>query len=184
MDKTGDSRDDDTLVGDSKHITKEGSMKQREAVYKATAEAIEGFEDGMNVNEILDATARAEIISVVTGWFTAGEVDLSDSARAKYDTEEKIKGYVGGLVSNWHRKDTRLNGGVAYTPKNPGSRAGQGDAQIKELRKLLSMHKGTKQEAEIQRFIDARLTQLKADKVKTVEIDTDLLPEELQDLAS
>jgi len=41
--------------------------------------------------------------------------------------DAKLRSYCSGLQSNWLRKDTRLNGGVKYVAKNPGSRAGSTD---------------------------------------------------------
>ena len=157
-------------------------MKQKEAVYKACHQVIE-FEDNDKITPSSDE--RAEIIAEVAQGLENGDVDFTESARKKYDTPEKIKSYTSGLVSNWLRKDKRLNGNVDYEIKNKGSRTGQGDAQMKELRKLATLHKGDEEKtAQIQKFIDARLEAIKAEKAKAIEIDTDQLPEELKALAN
>ena len=109
-------------------------------------------------------------------------MEFSESAQAKYDTEAKIKTYTNGLVSNWLRKDTRLNGGVKHQIKNPGSRAGSGDEVIKNLKRLASTLSNPEQLAAVQAEIDKRLAQLKAEKAKNVEIDMSLIPVDLQHL--
>lgn len=153
-------------------------MKQREAVFNAVCEVTgnESFDGAVELSK----EQRTEVHAMV---MNNSEMDFSESAVAKYDTEAKKSGYVSGLISNWLRKDKRLNGNTTYQPKNPGSRAGQGDPQIRELRKLLKIHAGTKTEGEIKGFIDTRLSEIARDKVKNVEIDYSQLPAELQDLA-
>ena len=160
-------------------------MKQREAVYKYVTEVLGSeFEPGMNVYDSMNTERRAKVNEAICNDITAGEVDFSDSAKEKYDTPAKLKGYVSGLISNWIRKDKQLNGDQTYVPANPGSRTGQGDPQLRELRKLLKLHKGTNDEAKIQSFIDARVNTIKAERDMHISIDSDLLPEELQGLAS
>ena len=156
-------------------------MKQREAVYECV-KGIKDFKDGETV-ELTDSE-RATVVNKIVGMIESGKVDFSEAAEAKYETTSKKTSYVRGLVSNWLRKDRRLNGNITYTPTNPGSRAGQGDPQIKELRKLMSIHKEDATKAkQIQGFIDKRLAEIKAEKAKAVEIDVEQLPEELRKLA-
>ena len=69
------------------------------------------------------------------------------------------------MLSNWLRKDKRLNGNVQYVAKNPGSRAGSTDPQIKAMRVLLSTQEDPTKRAEIQAFIDKRLAEIKPAKV-------------------
>ncbi len=38
-------------------------------------------------------------------------------------SDDKLELYVSGLVSNWMRKDKRLNGHTTYSPRRPGSRS-------------------------------------------------------------
>ena len=156
-------------------------MKQREAVYNAVIEVM-----GEQADMLFEPTAeqRKMIVDRVAEGINEGNVDFSESAVEKYDTEAKVRLYTSGLVSNWLRKDKRLNGDTTYKPANPGSRTGQGDPQLRELRKLLKLHKGTADEAKIQSFIDSRVATIKAEKAKDIEIDVDQLPLELQDLAS
>ena len=115
-------------------------MKQVEAVYVTTmnvlAEKGVPFDDGQNVSDIVTKEIRSEIIAVLVNGFETDQIEFSADAKAKYFSTDRIKTYVNGLVSNWFRKDPRLNGGVKHQPKHPGSRAGSGDEQIKALKAL------------------------------------------------
>ncbi len=117
-------------------------LNQREGVYTATlnvlAEAGINFDDGQpgGVEAVVTKEHRAQIIGIVTSAILSGEVEMSAEGRAKYSDEAKMKGYVGGLVSNWFKKDKRLNGNVTHAISNPGSRAGAGDEQLKALKAL------------------------------------------------
>lgn len=150
-------------------------MKQREAVYQATLNVM-GEQDG-KYEPTKDE--RASIIDIVTQGIMSGDVDFSESAHTKYPTEEKVRGYVSGMVSNWLRKDENLNGGVKYQPKNPGSRAGSGDPEVKNLKLLIKSGRlDDKQTAIAQARIDERVAQIRAEKSK-VEIDFDAIPSDL-----
>lgn len=160
-------------------------MNQRQAVYYAVRTLFEEFTEDFEDGHVVELTKdqREAVRKEVCQGFNDGDIDFSESAKAKYNTDAKLNGYVSGLISNWLRKDNRLNGDVKYVPKNPGSRAGQGDPQVRELRKLKKIHMGTEKEAEIQGFIDNRLKSISKDKVKKIDIDYSQLPKELQDLA-
>ena len=70
---------------------------------------------------------------------------------------------------------------MAYIAKNPGSRVGSSDPQIKALRALLSTKTEPNEIAEIQSFIDKRLAEIKP--VRTAakkQINVADLPAELQ----
>jgi hypothetical protein len=119
---------------------------------------------------------RASVNQILFEGFKAGTIELD---REYTDTE--LKAYVSGLQSNWLRKDKRLNGNVQYVAKNPGSRTGSSDTQIKAMRALLATKTDVTERAEIQSFIDKRLAEIKP--AKSVEIDISALPVELQHLA-
>ena len=163
-----------------------GAITQKQGVYNAIV-AFCGdhdihFEDGMEFKPTKDQ--RSTIVEMVATAIEAGEVELSAVAREKYAEFSKLKSYCNGLVSNWLRKDTRLNGDVKYEIKNPGSRAGSGDEVIKELRKLLKTLSDTDQRATVQGEIDSRLTALKMKKNESIQINADLIPEELRSLVN
>ena len=150
-------------------------MKQRDAVYQAVINVMGEHEGAYEPTK----DERESIIMIVTEGFVQGNVDFSDSAKAKYDSPAKIKGYVGGLVSNWLRKDPQLNGGVKYVAKNPGSRAGQSDAQLKALRQLAKTLTDPTKVEFINTKIEERVAEIRAEKAKSTDIDLSSLPQDL-----
>lgn len=116
---------------------------------------------------------RAQINLVLFEGIKSGKIVCD-----KTYTDAELRTYVSGLQSNWLRKDKRLNGGMQYVAKNPGSRAGSSDPQIKAMRALLSTQTDDAKRQEIQSFIDARLAAIKPAKAAKV-IDFSSLPTEL-----
>ena len=161
-------------------------LKQKESVFNAVESVL--VESGKSVEGRVELTKeeRGQVVSLVTESIISGDTEFSDSAKTTYDTPEKIRSYVVGLVNNWIRKDKRLNGGTAYTPKNPGSRAGSTDPVIKELRKLLSTLTEDDHKAAVQAEINTRLEEIQAAKqaTKKEEINLDNIPEHLRALVS
>lgn len=166
---------------------------QREAVYTATHAVLKEkgikFEDGQDIDPIMkgDTTLRSMISVIICAGLEANEVALKDTKENddKLANPAKLSSYVSGLISNWFRKDKRFNGGVTYKPKNPGSRAGQGDAQLKALRGLFKQFDGVDQgQAEkLQVAITERVAAIQAEKAKSTPIDlTVLSPELLEEL--
>jgi hypothetical protein len=145
-------------------------QSQKEAVYSAVIN-VTGFTGEGVCNPTKEQ--RAMICNILVEGFKAGRIQLD-----KEFSDSELKAYVSGLLSNWLRKDKRLNGGTQYVAKNPGSRAGSTDPQIKAMRALLSTLTDPDERAEVQRYIDARLSELNAQKVKTV-VDFSALPKEL-----
>ena len=145
-------------------------MNQKTATYNAIASVID-FEDGDVVK--LDKDQKAEVKAILVEQFNNKEIEL------KRDQDDMGK-YVNGLINNWLRKDKRLNGNVEYKAKNPGSRAGQGDAQIKNLRLLLKTDIDEEAKAEVQAAITARLAEIKPKN--TPVIDATAIPEEFRHL--
>ena len=158
-------------------------MKQSETVYACVqavfAEAGMKFEDGMNVSDHLTKELRSQVCNMVVSAIEAGECDFSESAHAKYPTTDDKAKYVRGLLWNWFRKDERLNGGVKYQPKNPGSRIGSQDEEVKNLRLLIkSGQLSDAQIAKAQARVDQKIAAIKAERNKT-EIDFDAIPSDL-----
>lgn len=160
-------------------------LTQRAAVYNATKQVFEDaghdFEDGMNVDAVISDNMRKSIIDIVCAGFSKGEVELKDtpSNREKLANPTKLRGYVGGLVSNWFRKDERLNGDTKYQIKNPGSRAGSTDPQLKALRALATQFKGTPKATIIEAQIKSRQETIAKEKASKVVVDISALPPEL-----
>jgi len=159
-------------------------MKQSQSVVEATVSVLgDQFKPGVPVLTYITKDQTGQVVDLVTDSIMEGLTEFSDQARAKYDDRKKVRSYVVGMVNNWFRKGKELNGGTTYVPKNPGSRAGTGDPELKELklfRKALT-EKNAKPEAlaKVDAAIAARLQALGTNKI---EINLDLIPEELRDL--
>jgi len=146
-------------------------LTQKEAVFQAVTNVCGDLEVYNPSKE-----DRASVNQILFEGFRAGTIELE-----KEYTDTELKAYVSGLQSNWLRKDKRLNGGVQYVAKNPGSRTGSTDPQIKAMRLLLSTKTDPAERAEIQQFIDKRISEIKP--VKSIEFNAADLPAELQHLA-
>lgn len=155
-------------------------MTQKEAVYKAVTSVLEdgnvSVPEGEAYNGYVTKEHRASITNLLVEGFRGGDIELDK----EYDSDAKLRTYCSGLTSNWLRKDKRLNGGTNYIAKNPGSRVGSSDPQLKALRSLLSQSSSDEDRAEIQSFIDQRVAELNASKVKKVMVNFDVLPEALR----
>ena len=157
------------------------NVNQKTGVFNAICSVTE--QDSFDGACELSKEQRAQVYEIVTDGFMAEEIEMTDKARAKYNTRELMRTkYVPGLVSNWVTKDLRLNGNKPHKTLNPGSRAGSGDAVIRELKKLMSTFTEQDQITAVQTEIDKRLATLKATKAKSVEIDMSLIPDDLKDL--
>ena len=143
---------------------------QKTATYEAIASVID-FTDGDVIT--LSKEQKAKVKDILVEGFTSGTIEL------KNDQDDMGK-YVNGLINNWLRKDKRLNGNTEYKSANPGSRAGQGDPQVKNLRLLLKTDIDESAKQEVQGAIAARLAELKP--AKQVEIDVTAIPEEFRHL--
>lgn len=155
-------------------------QSQKEAVFSAItsvlAEKGVSFEVGSNVSPIMTKEYRGLVNAILVEGFKSGDIPLD-----KQFDEAGLKAYASSLLSNWIRKDKRLNGGVAYVAKNPGSRTGSGDESLKAMRTLLkTLTPGTEDYAEVQSHIDERTATLKASKVKSITFNRDALPEALR----
>ncbi len=155
------------------------NMSQKQSVFVAVCTVLN--EQGINRKVELTKDQRKQVIEIVTESIVANETEFSAEAKVKYSTKDDVKGYVNGMVSNWLRKDLRLNGGSKYETKNPGSRAGSGDEVLKNLKAL----KLTLTDADHVKAVDdeiaKRTAELAATK-KTVTIDFDKIPEGLRHL--
>ena len=156
-------------------------MKQKDAVYNAVTSVLKNsgkkFENGMNVQTIMTESERDNVHAIIAEGFKAGTISLEDteSNREKLASDSKLNQYVSGVISNWVRKDPRMNGNTKYVAKNPGSRAGSSDPQLKALRALATQFKGTPKEALIKAQIDSRSAALQAEKAKEIKVDISVL---------
>ena len=90
------------------------------------------------VSTILTDSDKTNIRNTLFSMFRKNELEVSDEASKKYVDDSELKSYISGLVNNWFRKSTDLNGASKYRAKNPGSRQCSGDEQVREMKKLLS----------------------------------------------
>jgi len=148
--------------------------KQKDAVFAAVCQ-VRGSTEFSAPVELTKEERGAVQASLVSG-FQSGSIAYQGDAT----DATKLTSYVSGLVSNWLRKDKRLNGGVQYVAKNPGTRTGAGDESLKAMRTLLSATQDDSARAEIQAEIDKRIGELKPKKV----INVAALPESLRHLAA
>jgi hypothetical protein len=147
-------------------------MKQKDAVFGAVIRVM-GEVDGAYMPS---KEQRAQVNLILFEGFKSGAIEFDGGI----PEDGELKAYVSGLQSNWLRKDKRLNGGTQYVAKNPGSRTGSADPQVKAMKILLSTKTDEAERAEIQAFIDKRVAELKP--AKTVTINVEDLPAELKHL--
>jgi hypothetical protein len=154
-------------------------MKQNDAVFAAVCSVLSS--DSFDGAVVLSKEQREMVVAMVTEGIISGSVVFSLDASQKYDTPEKKKGYVTGMVGNHLRKDKRLNGGEKYEIKKPGSRAGSGDATLKALKALqTTVDADSESWHQIEAAIYERTTELS--KKKEVTINVEALPEEFRHL--
>lgn len=135
-------------------------MTQKDAVFSAIVETFDGdnisFQpDRQDAYPLLTRRLRTIINNRLAAGFADGNIDISDEARSKLGSDRELKAYISGLVSNWVRKDPRLNGGrTAAKPQVVD------DPQLKALIKLQGSQTDPAKKLEIQDFIDKRNTEL------------------------
>jgi hypothetical protein len=152
-------------------------LNQKEAVYAAIL-SVKGSIDG---RVTLSKEETNQVVSMLVDGFKSGKISLNKSY-----TDAELRKYTVGLVNNWLRKDNRLNGGEKYVAKNPGSRTGSSDEQLKALKALRSMLTDPAEIAEVDSYIERRTQEIVAERVKkSIEkINPQALPESLHHLLS
>lgn len=159
------------------HNHEGGVMKQKEAVLAAVMSVfaenqVEFIQKHSAAKSMLSDGMYSSVVDIVTEGIKSGHVSFSDAAHEKYHSDDLKRDYVKSMVNNWLKKDERLNGGVEYKPKNPGSRTGVTDPEIKNLKLLLKSGKLKTKEAEdkVKERIEAKKAELRASK-ENVEVD-------------
>lgn len=133
----------------------------------------------ITISEVLEPTDKTKVREILFTMFRQGQVEYKESFQSKVDDDKELKSYISGLVNNWIRKAKEFNNGQAYKAKNPGSRAGSTDPQVKEMRKLLSVTADPTAKEAIQSALDAKLAEIKASKNEAT-INVEALPAELR----
>lgn len=157
-------------------------QSQKEAVFTAVKTVVEAtgnqFVEGESYADRLTDQMRKQIVDIIENGLITGETELNTS----FDTSTKLRNYASCLLSNWVRKDARLNGGGKYAPAKTGITRAR-DPQIKAMKALLASGQVTAQEDidEINAFILTRQAELDAQKKPSIKVDFNLLPESLRD---
>lgn len=147
-------------------------MNQKEGVFGAVIAVVGEVNGAIS----LSTDQKNAVHATVFAGIKAGEI----SYKGTVPDDKALMKYVGGLVNNWTRKDTRLNGGGKYQTKSPGIRSGSGDAGLKAMRQLLATQTDPAARTQIQSAIDQRIAELKP----KVEMNLAALPPELRHFAS
>ena len=152
-------------------------VSQKEAVYSAIVNVLAEENQSVSENTAIALTKeqRTQVNAILFEGLRAETIEFKKTNVSDSDLKE----YCSSLQSNWTRKDKRLNGNVEYEAKNPGSRAGSGDPQLKAMRALLATLSNEDERAEVQGYIDSRLAEVQVSKAKTVTIDFSVLPADL-----
>jgi len=157
-------------------------ISQKDAVYEVSMRVLEEngviFEEGVDVLvDVIDRDIRSTIVSILVESFKEDKIVMNKRHEGK-----NLRRYASGLISNWAKKDTRLNGNVEYRIKNPGSRVGTTDPMVRELRKFLKQVKGTKHEEDVKKELSIRLNSIRKEQVKDIVINTNLIPDSIKHL--
>lgn len=135
----------------------------------------------VKMSDIFTKDDHNKVREMIIAGFIAGEVNISDDARAKH-TDNNFVTYTNGLIKNWVKKNPDFNSGEKYTPANPGSRAGQGDETVRALRSLLKTNLDDEVRIEVDQALKDRLEEIAPKNVVTINVDA--LPEHLKHLAN
>lgn len=143
----------------------------------------------------LETDDRKSVVEMLCAATTAGELTVKAISKIPYadipadKLPAELKSYWDGTLSNWLRKDTRLNGGSKYEAKNPGSRQGSTDGRLKNL-KLLAKKVEATEDSEtkaanmkaVNEAIEARTKEIAVEKAAKLEVNAELIPDELKHL--
>ena len=136
------------------------------------------------LNDVLNDEDKKTAREHLCAGFHAGKISMSAEAQGKYvGNEVEMKKYVSGLLNNWIRKEPTFNNnfknaGGKYQAKNPGSRTGQTDETVKNLRLLLKTQTDPRVISEIEQAIADRIAEIKPETVVIVNVEA--IPEHLR----
>jgi hypothetical protein len=91
-------------------------ITQKRAVYDAIMKAIRDCKVKVGAKEdvakVLTPEARAEATKLLVAMFRRGRVGFKQTKanKDKLGDEKLLNAYISGLITNWLRKDERLNG--------------------------------------------------------------------------
>jgi len=159
---------------------------QKAVVYEAISSFLQENERQFDAGDKVELSPedRKTIVTMIVTAIETGEMEFSPEAATKHNTPEKMRNYSTGLLSNWLRKDKRLNGGAKHSIKNPGSRVGQDDEIIKSLKSLKKILTSKREVEIVEAEIQIRIEFLKNQKSMNVLINKDAIPTHLLYLIS
>lgn len=147
---------------------------------------IEFTQGSTDARSFINEEQIVSFTDLITSQIENGDVVFSENAKQKYSTLDKVKGYVKGMIKNHLNRSLKLNGGNPYVPANPGSRTGQSNPEVKNLRACINKLKseGASEEvvAQFENALSLKIEEIKESKKPQVEIDSSLLSPELADL--
>ena len=157
-------------------------QSQKDAVVKSVMSVVEDYTLNQEspLSEVITKDQKDRVKAILFNGFRNGDIELSTEAATKFRADAELKKYVSGLLDNWIRKYPGFNAGQSYVTKNPGSRSGSGDAQVKALKALLKTVTDNEVRAQVEQAINDRLAEIKPETKIT--IDVEALPENLRHL--
>jgi hypothetical protein len=167
------------------------ALNQREATFQAITTVLSNsgvsFTSGEDVKAVLTSEHKKKVRDILVTGLKDGSITSTQEFMSKMSTDADLSKYTSGLISNWVKKDPRLNGNKKHQSGTAGSgstRVGNGDSQVKELKKLLKASAGTDSEQEVADALNARLNELKVNKTSSAKksINVESIPENLQHL--
>jgi hypothetical protein len=167
------------------------ALNQREATFQAITTVLSNsgvnFTSGEDAKSVLTSEHKKKVRDILVSGLKDGSITSTQEFMSKMSTDADLSKYTSGLISNWIKKDTRLNGNKKHQSSGGNSssnRVGNSDSQVKELKKLLKATVGTDSEQEVAEALNARINELKVNKTSRAKssISVESIPENLQHL--
>lgn len=101
---------------DNEEVKEKNLLTQREAVYKSVCNLIRNkglkVKKKQPVKEVLDSEHLQVLYKDIARGFKAGKIALKENSsnKKKLEDPKQLQNYIIGLVSNWFKRDERLNG--------------------------------------------------------------------------
>lgn len=157
-------------------------MNQRQATVSTILAVLQerGVEYELNsqtpISEVLTPEDKHKVRETLFTMFRFGQVDYKETFQAQVDDDKALKNYISGLTNNWIRKAPEFNNDQAYQAKNPGTRQGAQDEQIREMKKLLSATTDPEAKVLINQAIESRQAEIKP----SISVNLDAIPAALR----
>jgi len=151
-------------------------ISQKEAVFSAVVSVLQS--NNISLSSSTDSALtimsrssnlRQAVNVILVNGLTDGSISFGKTGLS----QSEIRSYASALQSNWLRKDSRLNGGVSTSIKSASpkkersvltapkvNKAVKNDTQLKALRSLLKIKTDPNEIAEIEGFINKRMSEI------------------------